>query len=80
MSKVNWNKLKDGLKKYQSIMEFYEQSERISTSDEFKKLYRNFYGMNRGTIKDLEFKLGAHKLIAKRYESVEHCILAVIAW
>jgi hypothetical protein len=52
MSKVNWSRLEEGLNKYQSIMEFYEQSERISTSDEFKKKYRNFYGMNRGKIPD----------------------------
>lgn len=44
MSKVNWIRLEAGLNKYQSIMEFYEQSERISTSDEFKKNIVIFMG------------------------------------
>ena len=38
MSSVNWYRLEEGLNKYKYIMEFYAQSERISTSDEFKKI------------------------------------------
>ena len=47
MSKVNWKNLKEGLEKYQLIMNEYKKSIEISSSDDFQKSYRNFYGMNR---------------------------------
>ena len=47
MGKANWNKLKEGLEKYQSIMNRYNESNEISSSDDFQKSFRKFYGMNR---------------------------------
>jgi len=47
MSKVNWKNLKEGLDKYQVIMNQYKKSHEISSSYDFQKSYRNFYGMYR---------------------------------
>jgi len=47
MVKVNWSKLNEGLEKYQSIMDQYQKSKSVTSSDDFQKLFRSFYGMNR---------------------------------
>ncbi len=62
MEKINWKNLKDGLIKYQAIMEQYAKSPEISSSDEFQKLYLNFYGMNRAGF-TLEAKKEYFKLL-----------------
>jgi hypothetical protein len=47
MTKVNWKNLEKGLLKYEFIMNQYKKLKNVSSSDEFQKLYLNFYGMNR---------------------------------
>ena len=47
MNNINWKNIREGLEKYQSIMDQYKNSKSISSSDEFQKLFRSFYGMNR---------------------------------
>jgi hypothetical protein len=67
MEKINWKNLKDGLYKYQSIMKQYNESTEISSSEEFQKLFFNFYGMNRAGF-TLEAKKEYFKLLDKTKE------------